>query len=405
MPWTLHNPPAVAKNWSEDEQRKCVAAANAVLESAGSDEEAIFACISAAGRSENRRANMTRMEGVQIFAVGRWNGLEFTVDDLESIARNFKVLQEVHRVPLKMGHNDEQPFTDGQPALGWVTDVRVDGMKLVADFSDVPPIVAEAISANLYRQISIELEFGAVHKGQDYDQILSGVALLGADLPAVNTLDDLNHYLPRDAKLNAKRRQVFTIGSNLEDGTMNVEEQLNELKGQLSQFSKKQEKLEAENETLRKENTDLKDSAAKFERERIERENAEKKARVETARKAVITKLDDAVKDKRITPAQREAFGRALGVDDDERVLSINDEDITSMVGEPKKRVLEGEHAANGNEDDGMQRADVRLSRRARMFAREHKVDFATALNEVLQDDPALAAEYKDMHNELSRLN
>jgi HK97 family phage prohead protease len=50
MPWTYDEPPAVAENWTEAEQRRCVDAANAVLEEGGSDEEAIYACIAAAGK-------------------------------------------------------------------------------------------------------------------------------------------------------------------------------------------------------------------------------------------------------------------------------------------------------------------------------------------------------------------
>lgn len=50
MPWTYEDPPAVAQNWTEAEQRRCVDAANAVLENGGTDEEAIYACIAAAGK-------------------------------------------------------------------------------------------------------------------------------------------------------------------------------------------------------------------------------------------------------------------------------------------------------------------------------------------------------------------
>jgi len=55
-PWTMTNPPSVAKNWSEDRKRKCVSAANAVLRESGSDREAIFACI------HNARVKQTEEE-------------------------------------------------------------------------------------------------------------------------------------------------------------------------------------------------------------------------------------------------------------------------------------------------------------------------------------------------------
>ncbi len=63
MPWDKDNPPTVSKNWTPDEQAKCTAAANAVLEREGWDgadeakkknieRNAIFACIHAAGKSQ-----------------------------------------------------------------------------------------------------------------------------------------------------------------------------------------------------------------------------------------------------------------------------------------------------------------------------------------------------------------
>jgi len=52
MPWTYDDPPAVAQNWSEAQQRRCVDAANAVLEDGGTEEQAIYACIVAAGKRQ-----------------------------------------------------------------------------------------------------------------------------------------------------------------------------------------------------------------------------------------------------------------------------------------------------------------------------------------------------------------
>ena len=54
MPYDKKNPPAVAKNWTAAEQEKCIAAANTVLTAGGdkAEEQAIFACIRAAGKSQ-----------------------------------------------------------------------------------------------------------------------------------------------------------------------------------------------------------------------------------------------------------------------------------------------------------------------------------------------------------------
>lgn len=63
MPWSYENPPAVAQNWTEEEIRSCVDAANAVLDEGGTDEEAIYACIAAAGRARHAGSAGLREEG------------------------------------------------------------------------------------------------------------------------------------------------------------------------------------------------------------------------------------------------------------------------------------------------------------------------------------------------------
>lgn len=62
MPWTYDNPPAVAQNWTDAQIRRCVDAANAVLDETGDDQQAIFACIHAAGKHlpEGRRMPETK---------------------------------------------------------------------------------------------------------------------------------------------------------------------------------------------------------------------------------------------------------------------------------------------------------------------------------------------------------
>lgn len=54
MPWTVNDPPPPSKNWTADEKKKCVAAANAVIRDDPKDEQgAIFACIRAAGKTQH----------------------------------------------------------------------------------------------------------------------------------------------------------------------------------------------------------------------------------------------------------------------------------------------------------------------------------------------------------------
>lgn len=71
MPWSYpDNVPAVAQNWADAEQRRCVEAANAVLESTGDEQEAIFACIAAAGKEISKMQTKTFQAPIEIKADG-----------------------------------------------------------------------------------------------------------------------------------------------------------------------------------------------------------------------------------------------------------------------------------------------------------------------------------------------
>lgn len=134
----------------------------------------------------------------EIFSTGKWNGDEFDMKDLEEIAANFKLLKDQLKPPLKFGHDENQTLlgqNDGDPALGWVTRIRVSGDKLVATFSDVPTLVYRAIKAKRYRRVSAEIYFNVRREGKILGKALKAVALLGADLPAVTNLEDLAAFL------------------------------------------------------------------------------------------------------------------------------------------------------------------------------------------------------------------
>lgn len=159
----------------------------------------------------------------EIFAAGNWNAQEYSVADLENIAANFRKYQARIKPPLKLGHRRDDPR--GQPALGWVKDLYVRGRKLVARFTEVPAIVYQAIQKGLYRRVSSEL-------WQDDDGlILKAVALLGADLPAVDTLADLTVYFDEDPELSLS--QTLTLEFDMTklkiktDSALNFEELYN----------------------------------------------------------------------------------------------------------------------------------------------------------------------------------
>ena len=137
--------------------------------------------------------------GVEVFAVGTWNDFKFTADDLREIAENTKALIATgrHKPPVKIGHKEQDDLLYGgngdelgQPAFGWIENPRVVADKLVADFKSVPDVVVEAIRQGRYRQVSIEM-----NHLQHIGWVLTAVAIIGSDPPAVKTLEDLQAYL------------------------------------------------------------------------------------------------------------------------------------------------------------------------------------------------------------------
>jgi hypothetical protein len=120
-------------------------------------------------------------------------------EQLEAAAASFAALRGEVNAPVKLGHDDDQPALrsagfgeDGQPAAGWLDNLRVVGDSLVADLRRVPRVVADLVRAGAYRARSIEFVRGyRDRRGQAHPFVITGLALLGAHQPAVSGLTDL----------------------------------------------------------------------------------------------------------------------------------------------------------------------------------------------------------------------
>lgn len=135
------------------------------------------------------------MKGVELFKVGKWTdslGRPVNADNkfIDEIVTNFNSLNTVpgFNVPIKLGHNDNV----GEPAFGWVSDVRNESGVLTADFADMDPAIVDLISKRRYNTVSIELAPTVKYEGKTFQNVLSGVALLGAEWPAVKGLKPLS---------------------------------------------------------------------------------------------------------------------------------------------------------------------------------------------------------------------
>jgi len=313
----------------------------------------------------------------EVFAVGTWNGYTFTEKDLSSMVESFNELNGggYLEAPLKFGHNDEQPMTDGHPALGWITKLYIQKDekgrdKLMATFESVPDVVYNAVKSGRYRKVSIELEFDVKHKGKMYPYVLTGVALLGADLPAVNTLADLTAYMGRDPLVAAKRASFSAVNGNIKEDRKMAEIDDKEL-------------------------ADLRAAAARtaeLDKKVADFAKAQKADAVKKARDSVNGKLDEAVKGMQITPAQRAAFSKMLRVDDDEAVCSIAPEDIEALL--PAKQEEKKTFSRNDDSGDGSTDDKLDLEAKKIIAANGGKMTYSRALELAMSANPDAAKQH-----------
>lgn len=147
--------------------------------------------------------DLKTIKGVEVFAAGTWNGDTYTIEDLDGIVEAFNENKATLKPFLKLGHNREQKMLsqDGLPAAGWLDNVRRTGDKLVADFVDIPRKIFELIENKAFRNVSSEIYWNIDINGKVYKRFLSAVALLGANMPAVGTLQDiLSLYTVKDSE-------------------------------------------------------------------------------------------------------------------------------------------------------------------------------------------------------------
>lgn len=165
------------------------------------------------------RVEIVRAGGPYFGAGSAAGGDHVTVDDLRSAAASYAALRDELWPPVKLGHNDEQAATreeygdlllsDGAPALGWLDNIRVEGIGLYADLRKVPKTVAALVRAGAYRARSIEFWRGYRDRaGKRHPMVITGLALLGARLPAVRGLEEMVQALYADAPSPTEQDQT-----------------------------------------------------------------------------------------------------------------------------------------------------------------------------------------------------
>ena len=336
------------------------------------------------------------LKGADIFASGQWNGLDFSNDDLDNIVKAFEFFGMGGRVPLKLGHNAAQAIVDGQPALGWVDRIWREGNKLKADFRDVPSLIHDAIKRGLYKYVSVELLRDVVAGTRTVPLVLDAVALLGADLPAVGNLDDLQALTM--TTLQGRERLTFTRVITSGDETIMADKDTTQLEADVEKMRKVNEKLAND---LALANARVTQEADKF----AQLEAATQAARVTKHRKEILDTLEEAVRSKKIQASVRERFIRRFKIEtDDNGVMMTPLSDVESYIRENPNPFLKTPAATLSGDPDEIPSGglpDTELMMRARKLCRdrgknaESWSDLKAAGVAIMRADPALAERYR----------
>lgn len=128
----------------------------------------------------------------------------FTTDDLQSIIDS-QDDAAVKTPRLKLGHKaDMGLMEDGQPAVGTLADMKLeqDGHKITGTYKDIPEWLAR-ILPSAYPARSIEALVGVTTStGNNWEVVLTDLALLGVVWPGVTTLEDIQALYSKDGPDN-----------------------------------------------------------------------------------------------------------------------------------------------------------------------------------------------------------
>lgn len=267
-----------------------------------------------------------KINEVEVFSAGEWNGDKYSISDLYKIVDAFKSLKVGFRPYLKLGHDDKQKLakSSGLPSVGWVEDVYVRGTKLFADMTHIPEKVYKLIKAKAYRKVSCEIYWNLTVDGNKYDRVLGAIALLGAENPGVMNLDDIlgsysfnwtnneatialfekqDQYKSYSQEFNSKVEDK--MADEKSEKEIQLEQEIEALKKEFAQKEDGLKKLTDEKSAAEKEIEDLK----KFKLEAEEREQTALLQAEEAKRAQFLSELEAK---KLVTPSMKSYVSQLL---------------------------------------------------------------------------------------------
>jgi len=322
------------------------------------------------------------ISGVEVFSTGIWNKDPYTISDLHDMVDAFESLKGGFRPFLKLGHDENQSFANesGFPAIGWVDRVYVSGQKLMADFTHIPKAIFDLIKTKAYRKVSCEIYWDLDANGQKFNRVLSAVALLGAENPAVMNLADIlgQYNLEFQARVFNKDKEktiikMYETEFDIKTGDNNMPEQKQEsktedLSKELEAAKKDYTALEISKTDLEKQIEQKDEQLKKFQLQAEEAQKNEAKAKIEKFCNELVSK-------ELSTPAMGEHVTQLLS---DKKEYSIGEDKktkeelITDLLHLSKEATkVNFAESSKAGEQDNMQEDEDIVREMNRLMAEE----------------------------------
>ena len=344
--------------------------------------------------------------GREIFATGKWNGDTYTTKDLDQMVKAFGEVG--FEPPLKLGHNHAQEkdlFKDGQPALGWIGKIYREGNKLLADFKEIPQKVYNALRRKNYKTVSAEIYWNYSNNGKTWPRVLRAVSLIGADIPAVTSLEDLDK-LYQDNNNHEVRVYSIHIESFANDKKGGNMDKVEELETKVKELADKNAVLTKNNTNLEAQTKELSDTQVKLKEAQIKL--AEGRAEVKAERIKVY--ISEKKKEGQVLPAFEKELTALLNSASDEKCFTFtNDKEKSEDLNqyETLKRfvdalpkMIEFSEVGDSNVDNEFTEGSLdnpgeEVDRRTKLYMSKKNIkDYGEAMAAVFVDDPELKEKY-----------
>ena len=272
------------------------------------------------------------LKDVEVFGIGEWKGQKITDEDIDDIVNGTNEIIDKLKPKVKLGHDDKQVLLQrtGYPAGGWITKLKRSGDKILVDIKEVPKVLYQLIKNGAYKRISSEILYDYTEPStkKKYAKVLSAIAFLGADLPAVTNLKDIAALYDADENAN-----LIIYEKEEKKTTQKVEKKRKETyimpNGiKITEVEGKKFVAVEDYEKVTKEAEDNKDYKVKFEaEEKKSKESEEKLGKIsKEKREAEIKTFVDAhcsEKDMRFLPKQKEVLMALVESTSDEKKIKF----------------------------------------------------------------------------------